>query len=182
MNQGAAGPVPVYRVNCGGGGVIDPAGDLNWHVDTNVDPAPWRSAGGAQIESNLVDPVVSTSPTIPADTPDEIFQTGRFDFSGDVPPELAYTFPVIKGKIYTVRIYLAETYFMASGNRVFSIDVDGSTPPVFTNVDKYDLSGGKMYGYVVSSNFTAATTSMVVSLVRATENPAIQAVELLRLD
>ncbi len=63
-------------------------------------------------------------PSIPAGTPQAIFQTERWDVNAAA--EMQWDFPIVPG-IYEVRLYFAETYYTAeAGKRIFDVSIENA--------------------------------------------------------
>ncbi|MFV2066909.1 MAG: malectin domain-containing carbohydrate-binding protein, partial [Pirellulales bacterium] len=115
-------------------------------------------------------------PSIPAGTPQEIFQTERF---GTVLAQgLQWNLPVPPGD-YEVRLYFAEIYdgATAPGNRVFDVRIEGQLL-----LNNYDVLAdvGPLTG-VVKSFVVASDDNLDIDLIPMVENPSIKAIEILQV-
>ncbi|MFV2068809.1 MAG: malectin domain-containing carbohydrate-binding protein, partial [Pirellulales bacterium] len=163
----------LYRVNAGGSEI---AGVPVWEADMGGSPAPYLSAGSSPNETASTTGAIDlTDPSVPAGTPESIFQTERWD--GLDGSEMEWDFPVPAGQ-YEVRLYFAEIYdgAMAPGGRVFDVSIEGNLV-----LDDYDVFAevGGMAG-VVRNFVVASDTNLDIDLAHVTENPAIKAIEIVR--
>src|SRR5262249_32186504 len=110
------------------------------------------NAGGDASRRYLADTGFSGGSTFPApdalDTshvfdpaPQAVYQTGRFGKSADGSPSpFTYTIPGLKAEAsYTVRLHFAEPYFVAPGQRLFGVAINGTT--VLTDFDIFATAG-----------------------------------------
>lgn len=89
---------------------------------------------------------------------------------------MIWTMPVNGLKTYTVRLYFAETYWTATGKRVFDVSINGTK--VLTGFDIVSAAGGAKRGIV--KTFTVTTGSpIVITFGRKTDNPQVNAIEVL---
>ncbi|MDQ8188179.1 malectin domain-containing carbohydrate-binding protein [Pelagicoccus sp. SDUM812002] len=149
----------VLRVNAGGPIYTDGTGAV-WSADFGFNTGSAYSNGVA----------------IAGTTDDPLYQTERWD--AGAAPELQYSFALADGD-YLVRLHFAEIYsgIVASGQRVFGIVVEGST--VDASFDIFDTAG---FGtaHVVEVPATVVGGSLEIGLLHATENPKVNAIEVLR--
>ncbi len=167
--------VVLFRVNAGGSLIADSNGD--WEIDTKGAPSAYVNAlaSGNQTASTT-QPIDILSSTIPAGTPEGLFQSERWDpASGD---EMLWSFPVPSGRQVEVRLYFAETFVNASGARTFDVSVEGQT--MLAGYDVFAAAGGKFIGIVERTTATS-DGSIDIAFAHVTENPAIKAVEIVDL-
>lgn len=165
----------LYRVNAGGPELASGDGYMNWAGDEAGAPSPLNSSG-----SNTAAWTEPTSRTadVPADTPQEVFSTERWDPNGD--PAMQWDFPVDAGLPLEVRFYLSNGYGGTSspGQRVFDVSVDGSVV-----LDDYDIAAdaghltGTMKSFDISSD-----GNVDIDFGHVTENPLVNAIEIVRTD
>jgi hypothetical protein len=143
----------LYRVNAGGPLVAGTNGP-NWEADTLADPSEYWVANGANVFTSTGGNGTGQVMTGPLGVPLALFDDERFDFPTGDPGELLYSFPVAAGAVVDVKVYLAEIYDGITGNgqRVFDIEVEGSVPPAFDNLDPFALAGGVSKGTVVTAS------------------------------
>jgi len=179
----------LYRVNTGGPELAATDDGPVWEQDQG-------NFGGANNSANLValssggstysqssgsayqDPIVLDA-SVPADTPAELFTTERYD--AESAPEMLWQFDVPAGTDVEIRIYFAEIFsnITAAGQRVFSVSVDGTVPPVFTDIDQFDSFGattGFMLSYVTTSDGV-----IDLEFIHSIENPAIKGIEIVTI-
>ncbi len=115
----------LYRINAGGPAL---PGTPVWDADSAAAPSPRSNVAttGTNATATWTDPVDLTDPSVPAGTPQALFQSERNGPPGT--PDLAYSFPVPAGTPVEVRLYVAEMYQpdFAAGARVFDVRVDGA--------------------------------------------------------
>lgn len=163
---------PAFRVNAGGPLL---AGDPAWNSDGPGGISPYTNAAAASSydlsNSATID---MSSPTLPAETPEAIFGSERWDSSsGD---EMQWNFPVTAGD-YEVRLYFAETFEFAQsdGARVFDVAIEGVL--VLDDFDIFAIAGanaGHMESFIVTSD-----TSLDIDFTRVTQNPLINGIEVI---
>ncbi len=161
----------LYRVDSGGPGL---PGSPAWAPDSSAQPSRYVNASATgNTTSNSGATVDLSDPSVPADTPMQLFQTERWD--APAPPNLAYAFPVPNGTPVEVRLYLAETYAPAQvvGGRVFDVRLDGTT--AFRDVDVFARVGANK-GLVLSKSVVSDGT-VDVQFVPGVGNPAIKGIE-----
>jgi hypothetical protein len=115
---------------------------------------------------------------VPTSTPREVYATERWDGAGG--NEMSWDFTVPAGTPIEVRLYFANNYTGTSqpGQRVFNVSVDGQ--PVRSN---YDIVAdvGTQVGTVVTWP-TTSDGNVDVDFTHVTENPLINAIEIVRTD
>ena len=102
-----------------------------------------------------------------------MYQSERYDAS-------TYTLPsLVASASYTVRLHFAELYQTATGKRVFTLVINGTT--VLSNFDIYSAAGGQ-YKAVVREFTTTANASgqIVIALTTVTDNATIGGIEVIR--
>ncbi|MBN2449725.1 MAG: malectin [Lentisphaeria bacterium] len=156
----------VWRINCGGPALTD-AGGTAWIADgaAAADAAP-SVTGGQAIERPASLEIAAT------ETP-ELYRTERYG-------AMTYTFPVPDG-VYAVRLHFAETYegITAVGQRVFTVNVNGL--PALVDFDILQQAGAFAKPFARTVDGVVATGgSLRVEFVPKTQNPAVNAIEILR--
>ena len=168
----ASAQVVVYRVNGGGTAIT---GAPQWDADTSGSPSPFVNA--AETGNNTfstTNTIDLTHPSVPAGTPQALFQTERWD--PPTAPEMQWNFPVTPG-IYEVRLYFADIYAgtQSVGARVFDVSVEGTI--VLNDYDIFAEVGG--YKGVVKTFTVAADSNLDIDFGHVVENPKINAIEIL---
>ena len=105
-----------------------------------------------------------TGTTIPS-----LYEKERWNY-----PTLVYTLPVSLGA-YTVNLKFAELYNNAAGQRVFNIDINGTT--VLTNFDVFAQTGGEFKAIDKSFSVNATNGQIMITLTSVIGSPAINAIE-----
>ncbi|MDZ7728373.1 MAG: malectin domain-containing carbohydrate-binding protein [Dehalococcoidia bacterium] len=161
----------LYRVNAGGELV---SGTPEWSADSGSATSPHVNTGETYSSSTTID---MSDPSVPADTPTEVFQSERWDpSSGD---EMQWDFPVENGT-YRVDLYFAEIYSGAysEGARVFDVSLEGTV--VLPGYDIY-AEVGAATGVVKSFETVVEDGNVDLDFGHITENPAIKGIQVVRL-
>ena len=138
----------VVTVNSGG-----PSAS-GWSGDSAAAPSRYLSAGQAGEVAATTAPINVSDPSVPAGTPQSVFQTERWTAG----PAVGYDIPATVGQD-TVRLYFAENYAPAEavGARLMDVSINGTI--VEHNLDVYKLVGaskGLVRSYTVQSSGTVA--------------------------
>ncbi|HEX3044977.1 MAG TPA: malectin domain-containing carbohydrate-binding protein [Bacillota bacterium] len=127
----------------------------------------YYSGGSTYSNTNTVDVSQITSNPPPA----ALFNNERYG-------AMSYTIPgFTAGNSYTVTLYFAETYLTASGRRLFSVSLNGST--VLSSFDIYASAGGQ--NKAIARSFTTTANSsgqIVIQFISGTENPKINGISI----
>ena len=131
----AAGPLALpegvlYRVNAGGALVDD------WEEDSGSTASPYLLPGSTSIETDT--PTPTTDASVPAGTPVDLFTTMRLD-ANQPDPMMEWDFPVTAGEEINVRLYFVEMSRCSIGNRVFDVEIEGTT--VLEDLDIFTEAG-----------------------------------------
>jgi hypothetical protein len=158
----------IHRVNAGGSVVPASDGLGDWEADGNFANTGRPFATQA---------TVSADSTVPDGTPLTLFAIERFDLPQA--PELSYAFPVVPGTAYEVRLYFAEIYSSAAGQRVFDVSIEGTMV-----LDDFDIlaSGAPNVGTMRSHTLTAGDDTLTINFIHVVDNPVISAIEIVDLD
>ncbi len=164
---GGPAPTVLYRVNAGGPAIA------GWDGD---DGATFASPYNNWFLTNLgtfTNPVDMTDPSLPANTPPELFLSERWDHAAA--PEMQWDFPVPPGD-YEVVLYLADSYIgtQSVGARVFDVHIDFT--PVLIGVDLFAQTGGYK-GISVVLPVTDIDGNIDLDFIHGIENPLVNAVE-----
>jgi hypothetical protein len=153
--NGTAVSSTSYRINCGGSAVSPFTADQ------------YASGGTTHSVSNTI---TLTGVTNPA--PQAVYQSERYGTS-------TYTFPSLTpSSRYSVRLHFAELYWTASGKRVFTVAINGST--VLSSFDIYAAAGATYKAVVREFTATAdAAGQVVVKLTTVTDNASISGIEII---
>jgi Malectin domain/Bacterial Ig-like domain len=154
---------PAFRVDAGG-------------------PAYTTSDGRAFISDSYFrnGAALSTSNWIWGTNDPFLFQTQRV---GNYYGSPIYTMPVSNG-LYTVKLYFAEIQKTGPYQRIFNVDVSGTTAnPDIANLDIYREAGGANVALVKEiDNVTACGSAIRVTTTAVRDYPAIAAIELIPND
>ena len=174
LPQGAS-PV-LYRVNAGGPALQSLDSGPDWAGDDGNPTSALHNDGNnaAQWSSGA-----TVDATVPSTTPVSVFDAERWD-PGDG-QEMEWHFPVPAGQPVEVRLYFANRYGGTSqvGQRVFNVDLEGAR--VLSDFDIVVAAGGDqrgtMRGFELESD-----GSVDLAFGHVTENPLINAIEIVRTD
>ncbi|WP_240137682.1 malectin domain-containing carbohydrate-binding protein [Salinigranum salinum] len=166
----------VYRVNAGGTSIASSDGGPDWAADTSSSPSSYSNPGASDSTTYSTSDTISTTSSVSSSTPTEVFQTERYD-----PPsgeEMQWEFPVESGSTYEVRLYLAELYFTADGEREFDATAENDLV-----LDSYDIHAdvGHDTGTVKTFSVTPDST-LDLDFAHVANNPKVAAIEVVRLD
>jgi len=132
-------PVPTpIRVNCGGSQYTG-ADSRVWLADKAYAAGSWGYVGGQVGTDTTPGDVLNT-------VDDTLYYTERYD-------NPTYRFDVQNG-VWTVILYFSEFYYTNTGERVFSVNIEGT--PVLTNYDIIADAGGQ--DRAVAKQFTVNIT------------------------
>jgi chitodextrinase len=155
-------PGTVLRINAGASSsYVDTQGRI-WSADTGFNTG-----------------VVTTNANAIAGTLDDVlYRSGRYDSS--TLPELRYSFAVPNGT-YQVRLHFSENYTgaMAVGARVFDVNIEGVR--VIDNVDAFAEVGARA-ALVKTANVAVADGRLDIDFLHQTENPLVNAIEIIGSD
>ncbi|MEL6496276.1 MAG: malectin domain-containing carbohydrate-binding protein, partial [Cyanobacteria bacterium J06623_7] len=175
IDSSDSSPEILYRVNAGGLEIAATDGGLDWLADTiSVNSPNLVNAG-----SNETTTFTAVEPQANLTVPAAIFQSERWDRSGDALME--WSFDVSSG-LYEVRLYLGNGYegTQEVGTRVFDVAVEGDITPEFANIDP-TAQFGHLTGGVVSSTVEVSDGALDLEFLHQIENPMVNGIEILRL-
>ncbi|MEM9263319.1 MAG: malectin domain-containing carbohydrate-binding protein, partial [Pseudomonadota bacterium] len=163
----------IHRVNFGGGEVEALDGGPAFTADTNGNPSPFRVLDNMASNENVDSFGVTAGPTVSSSVPQAIFDSGRFDVAtAGSPGELTYIFPDLEDGTYLVTVFLGNGFPGAStvGARIFDINLEGSVPTEFEDIDPVALFGDGVGGQL--SAFVEVTDGALdVEFLHQVENP-----------
>ena len=167
------------RVNSGGNQVGTGPVASRWAADTAAQPYAGVLNPANSNTYATTSTINMTDPSVPAGTPQAVFQNERWDPAGGTP--MTYQFTGLTAPAKRVRLYFAEIYAgtMALGARVFDVFVNGVL--VLDNFDVY-VAAGNAGNKGITRTFAALPQSGVitVSFDHVVENPAIKGIEILQ--
>ncbi|GAB5378278.1 MAG: hypothetical protein AcusKO_47400 [Acuticoccus sp.] len=182
----------LYRVNAGGQEFAATDGGIAWAADTPEAPSTHLANAGSNNDypANGV-PVagVDTTNLTGYGIPAEVLGIERWDNATDAAGEMAYSFDVAAGTAVEVRLFLSENFTTlpdadssgdATGDRIFSVSVDGQVPAAFQDLDTYALAGAFTTGVVVTHQLTS-DGSVDLEFLHNVENPSIKGIEVVAL-
>jgi hypothetical protein len=176
----------LYRVNAGGGTLAPTDGGPPWTADTLLGLT--SSGQSTDTTSHAIDlDHHKLTPYCPFNTPcgmpgagapQGLFQSERYDSSGD--SKMQYAFAVTNGDQVLVSLFLAETDadITKPGERVFNVKVEGVVPPVFSNIDPVSLAGAQYRGIRVSYLQHMSDGMLNLEFDGVKQDPAIKGIEI----
>ena len=155
----------VIAINAGGGAVAEAAEGsqtaFEWLADEDVTGGTPTSTGSA----------INTS-MVPNPAPQAVYQTNRYG-------AMTYTIPgFTPGGTYIVDLHFAETYWTASGQRLFNVSINNKQV-----LNSYDIfaSAGSKYTATEQSFFTTADSTGTITInfaLGAVDNPQINGIQI----
>ena len=155
----------VVRINCGGGELLTPSGNL-WREDGFHTPGFEFSSGGRLYSAE-----------IPDTDADPVYQTERV-FRPPGEGNGSYSVPVPSGR-YRVRLHFAEIY-LENGGRAFSVRLGDDT--VLEDYDPHEAAGG--FGKPDIKEFPVQITdgTLRIQLLAQEDWPKISGIEILKAE
>ncbi|WP_327328886.1 malectin domain-containing carbohydrate-binding protein [Halobellus limi] len=161
----------AYRVHAGAGTIAAVDNGPDWESDTTYmqtlgDTSDWSGT------------TYTVDDSVPASTPDAVFETERWPSSGST---IEYDFPVTQGETYEVRLYFIEQYSEAQdvGDRVMDVSLEGQTV-----LNDYDIVADAGYKTGTMQNFTVTASDGTLDLSfdqdGGTHNPLMYGVEIVK--
>ena len=165
----------LYRVNAGGS-ELQASDGPNWAADTQSAPSQYRNSHqGGVTEHDLT---FDTTASVPADTPDQLFVTERYDPGGG--NEMQWDFPVTQGETYEVRLYLINQWNDSSnvGDRVYDVSLEGQTV-----LNDYDIIADVGHDTATVKSFTATADDGTLDIDFghvSGDNPMVYGIEIIQ--
>lgn len=175
----ATDPMPIYRINAGGGQVAAIDGGIPWDEDTTGNNSPYLSNDGGNNQAGFG--MISYTPLVdPATTPLSIYDTERWS-STPATPSMAYAFPVSEPGSYEVRLYMGNGWDGANdpGERVFSVELEGMLFADLTDLDLSATFGHQVGGVVIHAVEVLDGTLDVEFFHGSANNPMLNGIEIL---
>ncbi|MFD1568729.1 malectin domain-containing carbohydrate-binding protein [Halolamina litorea] len=153
-----------YRVNAGGSTVTAVDGGPDWTVPGSTSGL---SVSGSTSTYSTGD-AITLDGSVPSSTPADVFQTERY---GDQ----QWAFDVTAGQTYDVRLYFAEIFATASGEREFDVAIEGETV-----LNDYDIHAdvGHDTGTMQSFTVTPSDDTLDVNFTTVVDNAKVSAIEI----
>jgi hypothetical protein len=125
---------------------------------------------GGTTATNYTGTIDTSAVTSPA--PQAVYQSERYSS-----PAMSYTIPGFpSGTSHTVRLHFCENYFTASGQRVFSVAINGTT--VLTNFDIFATAGAAHKANIQQFSANAnASGQYVITFTNVTNNALVNGIE-----
>ncbi len=122
---------------------------------------------------------------------DTLFRT---EYSGQGSTNMAsftFAYPGLAPGFYTVRLYIAEIYWGApgapgnpqvgTGQRVFSVAVEGTQPPNLQNLDPTAITGGPFIAFVRETTVEVTDGTLNMTFAATVDQPTVSAIEIIRV-
>ena len=152
----------LFRVNAGGSAVDD------WDQDDDASPSTYVNASDLSIQTT--DNAITLDATVPAGTPEAIFQSMRID-AVKADPSIEWDFPVTAGEELVVRLFFAEIVRCQDGGRVFDVEIEGTE--VLTDYEVFAEVGCEV-GTMKEFTVTPTDSNLDVNLsLGSTNRPSI---------
>ena len=152
----------LFRVNAGGSAVDD------WDQDDDASPSTYVNAADLSIQTT--DNAITLDATVPAGTPEAIFQSMRID-AVKADPSIEWDFPVTAGEEVVVRLFFAEIVRCQDGGRVFDVEIEGTE--VLTDYEVFAEVGCEV-GTMKEFTVTPTDSNLDVNLsLGSTNRPSI---------
>jgi hypothetical protein len=175
----------LFRVNSGGGGTPPSATDtttLGWGTDTQLNKSPYITDADTVGTKTfgILDPIDITHPSVPTYADQGIFQNER-DIYNPAKPNISYNFPLAPGTKVEIKLYFAELYLTAAGQRIMDVEVEGAV--LVNNLDIFAEAGGAKKGLVKTVAATVGGDgNLDIDFVRvSSQSPIINAIEIFQL-
>ena len=191
--SGNSGDGVLYRINAGGPEIVGADG-IPWEEDQVAEESRGNGAASAGTPSPYVnfiengdwtfgrDEQISQDTTVPAGTPDALFQRGRWDPVN--PPSLEWDFPVDAGKEVEVRLYFSEQFFTNVNEpagegwpRLFDVAIDDMVYPIFQDFNIFEESGNNIG--IMRSVHVISDGTLDLSFINESFTAIVQGIEIL---
>ncbi|MDZ4700414.1 MAG: malectin domain-containing carbohydrate-binding protein, partial [Rhodothermales bacterium] len=161
---------PIFRVNAGGGNLVDALKD--WDRDTKNIPSPHVNASGNDNRTGKITTFTGVNGT---DAPNDVFLTNRWDPTGGV--EMIWNFAAPQVGLYQVNLYFLESDASnhTVGGRVFDIKMENAM--VFEDFDIFAEAGANTT-IKKSAVVNVADGSVTIELAHVIDNPIVHALEI----
>ena len=169
----------LYRVNAGGTEIAATDGDLAWSADTVSNNSPFLVDPGSNNNASFA--VVEPGASVPAEVPDGIYDTERWDQSGG--SEMQWAFDVPEDGLYEVRLYMGNGFDGTSepGERIFDVAIEGSIPDSLDDIDLSEQFGHETGGVINNTVNVTDGTIDIEFIHGAAENPLVNGIEIVQL-
>ncbi|MCB0065325.1 MAG: hypothetical protein KDE19_24540 [Caldilineaceae bacterium] len=169
-----------YRVNTGGGVTVpSDSSKVTWSGDNFQYKSLYLTTG-----ENLR-PYVTQLPVDISDASlknkaitEGMMRSERYlETDGVAGQVMGWDFPLPENTAVEVRIYLAEVWFESVDERLFSIAIEGETPPQFNEINMF-AQFGYHHAVVLTETLTVADGNLDIDFISIIENPAVKAIEI----
>ncbi len=161
----------VHRIHAGSGAIDAIDNGPDWTSDSQY----MQTAGDT---SDWTGTTYSVGSSVPASTPDSVFETERYPTGGST---IDYDLPATQGETYEVRLYFIEQYSQAQnpGDRVFDVTAEGDT-----KLNDYDTVADVGYKNATMKSFNVTADDGTLDLAFTQDggsaNPFMYGVEVVK--
>lgn len=168
----------IYRINAGGIEIAANDGSIPWSADTTSNNSPFLLDPGSNQTASF--PAVEPLANVPGSVPNGIFDTERWDQSGD--SEMAWAFDVPEAGLYEVRLYLGNGFDGTSepGERIFDVAIEDTIPENLNDIDLSEQFGNEAGG-LISNTVSVTDGTLNLEFLHEVENPLINGIEIIQL-
>jgi N-acetylneuraminic acid mutarotase len=162
----------TIRLNAGGPAITN--GDITWLAcSTRSNCSGYTMNGGSTTTTNSINLSAQSAPATLA-----IYQSARTPDSANGQTALNFAFGVPNGQ-YRLRLHFVELNKTAAGQRVFSVNSEGSV--VLANYDIFAQAGGANRAVVAEATVTVSDGLLNLDFLNETDLPRISGIEVLGL-
>ncbi|WP_424930561.1 Ig-like domain-containing protein, partial [Amaricoccus tamworthensis] len=167
-------PEILYRVNAGGGNLSATDGGPDWGQDTAAVNSPYLAENGS---NSTASPGISGGTSLPDGAPRAVFESHRWD-QPDA-PEMTWEFDLPDDGFYNVRLFIRNSWNGTSeaGERVFDVELEGSVPAAFEDIDPSGMFGHRVGG-VVEAVVEVTDGTLGIEFQHQVQNPLVNAIEI----
>ena len=161
---------PIFRVNAGGGGIVE--APLDWIRDTKNKPAAYVNTSTGDNKTNKIGAFAGTNTT---GAPDQLFEQNRWDPTGS--EDMMWDFPVATPSLYDIRLYFYEgdTNEHVVGGRIFDVLIEGELV-----LDNYDIFAdvGAFTAVLKTFQVFVSDGNIDIDFRHEADNPLINGIEI----
>ncbi|WP_310584523.1 malectin domain-containing carbohydrate-binding protein, partial [Deinococcus sp.] len=169
-------PAPLL-LNVGGPAFTDPAGQF-WQPDRDANGNAVFSPDSAPNEPQAPNPYPYAGP-IGNTTNPQLYRTYRGFIDPSLPRVLTFNVPLGDG-IYDLKLHMADLFWTTAGKRIFSVSVQGVTPPSLSNIDIVAAVGPKNALVRSLTGVQVTGGKMTISLNASVDYGAMSGIEIFR--
>ena len=169
-------PAPLL-LNVGGPAFTDPAGQV-WQPDRDANGNAVFSPDSAPNEPQAPNAYPYAGPIGNTANP-QLYTTYRGFIDPSLPHVLTFNVPLGDGT-YDLKLHMADLFWTTAGKRIFSVSVQGVTPPGLSNIDIVGAVGPKNALVKSLTGVQVTGGKITISLSASVDYGAISGIEILR--